>query len=342
VVADDDKPSRDALVQLLRGAGHVVEAFEDGQEAVDRVAQGGVHLVMLDIVMPRLGGLEACRLLKGMSTDVFLPVVLVTGKTDSASRVEGLKIGADDYVCKPFDEQELLARTGAMLRVKRLSDHLAAERQRLERMGVQDELTGLYNYRYLISRLPQEFKRAERMHEPFACALIDVDRLRAVNDTFGRPGGDAAIKGVADILRRATRDVDVLARYGGEEFLVILPGTHLAGAVATGDRLWQAVQEQSIEVDTNKRVKLTVSVGISLYPSRDVRTKEALLRAADTALAQAKREGGNRICVFQQQGYVFTPVAGARSPGPQTEPMSSHGSSSRVEAVRDPFGRKPT
>ena len=108
VVADDDRLSRELLAGILRGAGHTVETAEDGQEAVERVAQGGVDLVLLDIVMPRLSGVEACRLLKGMTLDSFLPVVLVTVKTDTASRVEGLRIGADDYVCKPFEEAELL------------------------------------------------------------------------------------------------------------------------------------------------------------------------------------------------------------------------------------------
>ena len=117
------------LAGILRSHGYTVETCEDGQEAVERVARGGIDLVLLDIVMPRLSGLEACRLLKGMTNESFLPVVLVTVKTDTASRVEGLKIGADDYVCKPFEEKELVARVEAMLRIKRLHDHVASARR---------------------------------------------------------------------------------------------------------------------------------------------------------------------------------------------------------------------
>jgi PleD family two-component response regulator len=165
VVAEDDRLTRELLVGMLRTRGYRVEAVEDGQYAIERVGQGGVDLVLLDVMMPRLSGLEACRLLKSLHEDTFLPVLLVTVKSDTASRVEGLKIGADDYVCKPFDEQELIARVEAMLRIKKLHDQVARARAKLEQLSVHDELTGLYNYRYLHSRLNEEFKRAERYHD---------------------------------------------------------------------------------------------------------------------------------------------------------------------------------
>jgi two-component system cell cycle response regulator len=373
VVADDDRLGRELLAGILRGAGHTVDAVEDGQEAVDRVAQGGVDLVLLDSVMPRLSGLEACRLLKGMTLDTFLPVVLVTVRTDTQSRVEGLRIGADDYVGKPFEEAELLARVQSMLRIKRLHEHIVAQKARFERMSVHDELTGLYNFRFLHTRLNEEFKRAERYHEPFACVLIDIDQLRAVNEVGGRTAGDIAIRRVADGIRRCVREVDVVARYGGEEFLAVLPSTHFAGSVVVAERIWREISSRPIDVDgprslaalgtpdSDRRVspsvrapplglgdegrrselpgigatritepgpapyaappgwaegprQITVSIGVALYPSRDVRTKDALIRAAEAALNQAKREGGNRICVFQQQGYIYSPAIGAARP----------------------------
>lgn len=341
LVADDDRVAMNMLSNILRKAGHQVHEVGDGQEALERVAQGGIDLVLLDVVMPRLGGHEACRILKGMTSDGFLPVVLVTVKTDTQSRVEGLKIGADDYVCKPFDEAELLARVNAMLRIKRLHDHVASQRARLEKLSIHDELTGLYNYRYLNTRLTEEFKRAERYHEPFACAVIDIDQLKAHNDGGGRVAGDAVIKSVADGIRRCVREVDVVARYGGEEFLVVLPSTHFAGSVAVAERIWREVRDRPIDLGrrepgdpsrpgasgeppTNARwegdarpLRASVSIGVALYPSRDVRSKDALLRAADAALSQAKREGGNRICVFQQQGYIYTPpVSGGADTAP--------------------------
>lgn len=314
LVADDDRLTRELLASILRTHGYIVETAEDGQDALERVSRGGIELVLLDIMMPRLSGLEACRLLKGMTTESFLPIVLVTVKTDSASRVEGLKIGADDYVCKPFEEKELVARVEAMLRIKRLHDHVMAARQKLERMSLHDELTGLYNYRYLHSRLTEEFKRAERYHDPLACALIDIDGLKTFNEVGGRPLGDDIIRMVAEVLRHCVRDVDVVARYGGEEFLVVLPSTHFGGAVTVAERIWREVGDQTFTSDSGKLTRASVSIGIGLYPSRDVRSKDALVRAADGALLQAKRDGGNRICVFQQQGCIYTPTMAPPAP----------------------------
>jgi diguanylate cyclase (GGDEF)-like protein len=309
LVADDDRLTRELLANILRSHGYVVETCEDGQEAVERVARGGIELALLDIMMPRLSGLEACRLLKGMTTETFLPVVLVTVKTDGASRVEGLKIGADDYVCKPFEEKELVARVEAMLRIKRLHDHVASARLKLERMSVHDELTGLYNYRYLHTRLTEEFKRAERYHDPLACAFIDIDQLKAYNDVGTRELGDHIIRSVAEVIRKCVRDVDVIARYGGEEFLIVLPSTHFGGAVTVAERIWRDVGDKRFGVDGVTFHTVSVSIGVGLYPSRDVRTKDALVRAADGALQQAKRDSGNRICVYQQQGYIYTPAS---------------------------------
>jgi diguanylate cyclase (GGDEF)-like protein len=320
VVADDDRITRNLLGQMLERHGFRVELCEDGQAAVERVARGGVDLVLLDILMPRLTGLEACRLLKSMTHEAFLPVVLVTVKTDTASRVEGLRIGADDYVCKPFDEEELLARVHAMLRIKRLHDQVADARAKLERLSVYDDLTGLYNYRHLNTRLSEEFKRAERYHDPLACVVIDIDRLQAVNDALGRAVGNEVIRVVARLVKGAVREVDVVSRFGGDEILVILPSTHFAGSVTVAERIWReceaspdlaALSPASANPAANAadgKHRITLSIGVALFPSRDVRNKDTLLRSADAALHQAKLDGGNRICVFQQQGCIYTPM----------------------------------
>lgn len=312
VIADDDQLTRGVVSSVLSACGYVVESVPDGQSAVQRVGEGGVDLVLLDIVMPRLSGIEACRLIKGMTSDSFLPVVLLTMKTDSSSRVEGLKIGADDYVCKPFDERELIARVEAMLRIKRLHDDVAEARAKLERLSIHDELTGLYNYRYLHSRMSEEFKRAERYHEPLAALVVDIDELEAHNQAGGRARGDAVIRTVADALRRSVREVDVVARFGGDEFLALLPSTHFAGAVTVAERLFRDVAEHAVATEEGTSVPIELSAGIALYPSRDVRTKDQLVRAADEALLNAKREGKNRVCVYQQQGHLYTPIAGDR------------------------------
>jgi two-component system, cell cycle response regulator len=296
VIADDDRLTREAVLGVLRAHGYNVEAVADGQAAVERVGKGGVDLVLLDILMPRLSGLEACRLIKGMTSDNFLPVVLLTVKTDSASRVEGLKIGADDYVCKPFDERELIARVEAMLRIKRLHDHVAEARAKLEQLSIHDELTGLYNYRYLHSRMNEEFKRAERYHEPLAALVLDIDRLEAHNQAGGRALGDSVIRAVADSLKRSVREVDVVARFGGDEFALVLPDTSTEGAVAVASRVRERIGRFRFLASEGLDVQLTISVGIATLPD-SAQSAEELLRAADMAMYQVKAAGKDGIYV---------------------------------------------
>jgi diguanylate cyclase (GGDEF)-like protein len=326
-VVDDDRVTREYVAGLLRGHGYRVTAVESAQKLLDLHRQGLVDLVLLDVIMEGLSGVDCCRILKSTQQETFVPVILVTARTDPDSRVEGLRIGADDYVTKPFDERELLARVEAMLRIKRSHDDLVTARDRLARLAVQDELTGLYNVRYLHSRLTEEFKRAERHRDPLALAMLDVDHFKAVNDKLGHAAGDLVLREVGSRLKQSVREIDVVTRYGGEEFVVLLPSTHLAGALVVADRIAKSLREQPFEVGGEatapparpagggKQVDVTASIGLALYPSRGVHSKEALLRSADRALYRAKDEGRDRICVFQEQGYVFAPHPSSAPPG---------------------------
>jgi diguanylate cyclase (GGDEF)-like protein len=303
LVADDDAVSREYVSSLLRTHGMTVEAVEDGHRAVARARDMQLDLVLLDIIMPGMDGLDSCRLIKSITQDTFLPVVLLTAKTDTDSRVSGLRIGADDYVCKPFDERELLARVNNLLRIKRMHDHVSNAKQRLATLAVQDELTQLYNYRYLHSRLNEEFKRAERYREPLACVMIDIDHFKHVNDRRGHDVGDDVLREVALRLTQAVREIDVVARYGGEEFLLVLPSTNFSGALSVADRVWRAIGNSPIALQARSE-NVTASMGVAVYPSRDIKNKDQLLKAADRALYQAKNEGRDRICVFQHLGYI--------------------------------------
>jgi len=306
LVADDDAATRDLIASTLRASGYEVETAADGQEAIARFASGGLDVVLLDAVMPRVSGVDACRTIKGLRGDDFVPVALVFAKTDPKSRVEALKIGADAYVCKPFEQTELLLCVSSALKVKRAHDRMRAARQKLERLRSFDELTGAHSFLYLHERLTAEFARAEKHAEPLACCVLDIDRLKVHNERGGRTLGDTVLRGVAEVIKKSVRDTDVVARYGGDEFFVMLPATHFAGSLVVASRMWRDIAQNAFGADAE--VTVTASLGVALFPSRDVRTKDALLSALEAALLEAKRRGGNRLCVFQQEGFIYTPT----------------------------------
>lgn len=309
LIADDEAATREVLTKLLEGAGYVVESVTDGQRAVEVAVRGDVDLLLLDVVMPTMGGIEACRILKQMNGKAaFIPVILMAPKTDSVSRVEGLSAGADEYIVKPFEREDVLAHVAAMLRVKRMHDKMQEARALLEKVSVRDELTGLHNYRFLLTRLGEAFRDAEAKRESLAAVLFDVDHLKIYNERAGRRFGDEVLCFAADTIRSGIRPEDTAVRYGPDEFLVLLPASHFIGAVRIAEKIWR---EFASKKWPSRAVKgdVSLSIGISLFPSRDVRVKEALLQCADLALARAKRDGMNRICVFQQHGMVYTPHA---------------------------------
>jgi diguanylate cyclase (GGDEF)-like protein len=316
LVADDDPATRELIASTLRTSGYDVETAPDGQVAVERVARGGIDVVLLDAVMPRMSGVDACRTIRGL-TEEFVPIALVFTKTDPRSRIEALKIGADGYVCKPFEQTELLVCVSSALRTKRAHDRMKVSQQKLERLRSYDVLTEARSFLYLHERLETEFTRAERHSEPLACCVLDVDRLKVHNERGGRSLGDAVLRGVAEVIKGSVRDSDVVARYGGDEFFVMLPATHFAGSLVVASRIWHDVASRSFtSPPANGDARVTASLGVALFPSRDVRTKEDLLRALEAALLEAKRRGGNRLCVFQQEGFIYTPSGEERAERP--------------------------
>jgi two-component system, cell cycle response regulator len=308
LVADDDRAAREELAAVLRAEGHIVELCEDGAEALARVIQGGIDLVLLDVVMPKLTGPEACRLIKARTQNTFLPIILVTSRSDAASRAEGLRIGADDYVCKPFHREELAARVAAMLRIKRLIGSLSEERNRLLRTAVHDELTGLPNRRYFEVRLAEERKRAERHYQPFACVLLDVGGAVAPRDGSGSPFSEHLLARSATVMKQSVREEDVVARLGDTMFAALLAHTHFVGAIAASERL---LRDICAALDGDEATA-GVSIGAVLFPSRDARSADVMLANAESALDEARLAGGGCLCIVQQRRYLYTPGAGSR------------------------------
>ncbi|HSP20150.1 MAG TPA: diguanylate cyclase, partial [Myxococcaceae bacterium] len=309
LVVDDSRTQLDWLVRVLEREGYQVGTAGDGKDAIRKVRGDPPDLVLLDMILPDMDGLEVLRIIKARGDEEFIPVILLSVKSDLDSRVSGLRIGADDFLAKPFAEAEILARCAAMLRIKSLQDQLRRTQQKLAEQAITDELTGLKNRRAFDERLAEEFRRAQRYSDPVSLIMLDLDLFKRVNDQYGHPFGDVVLRGAAERIRTSTRDPDICARYGGEEFAVILPKTHLSGALSVAERVWKQRGDQEYVPQVGgapgKPIRVTASLGIAFYPSKDISSPELLLRFADEALYQAKRAGRNTICLYQAQAYRY-------------------------------------
>jgi diguanylate cyclase (GGDEF)-like protein len=245
-------------------------------------------------MMPRLNGYEVLKLLKENTSLHHIPVIFLTVKGETDSKVVGLRMGGHDYITKPFDLDELIARVESALRIKSEQDHLREVNQRLSELSMTDPLTSLYNRRYLMERFHEEVERARRYKFPIACLMVDIDRFQQINENYGHLQGDQILQQMAVIMKNSNRVVDIIARYGGEEFLLILPQTDLGGAAAVGQRLSTLVQETRF-IRNHPDQQVTISLGASAFQTNQIGTKEALLKAAEEALSEAKKLGLNNL-----------------------------------------------
>jgi diguanylate cyclase (GGDEF)-like protein len=317
LVVDDDPAQSRALAALLGEHGYGVEIAASAPEAIARVAGGGIDLVLLDARLPANSAVEACATVKRMSVEEAIPVLLCVGRGDASARVQGMLAGADDHVGRPVEPRELAERVRALLRVREAHRAMAKATAELERARMIDAVTGCRTFAGTRERLAADFARAEARHEPLACAMLDVDHLKLANERDGREGGDRVLYGVAQVVQKSLRDTDAVGRYGADELMVLLPGAHFAGASKAATRIFRDVTARLKEFPL--RPALSLSMGVALYPTREVRTLSQLLLAAHGALEKAKREGGDQLCVLQQEGLWYT----VRGTVPEAPPSST-------------------
>jgi two-component system, cell cycle response regulator len=315
LVVDDDRAGiRTVREALLARDYEIIEAY-DGAGALARVRDDRPDLVLMDVEMPGLNGVEVCRIIKanpGEDGFGFVPVILMTAR-GAGGKVEGLELGADDYLVKPFDSPELAARVQSMLRLKALQDELIARNRELDRINREldqkkkefeelsrtDALTSLFNRRYFEERFTAEFARSKRYRSPLTCLMIDLDHFKNVNDEHGHPLGDQVLRDVAGIVKDTLRDVDLVARYGGEEIVAILPETGPAEGRHVAERIRAAVEAHTT-ARSGEEARVTISVGVGTYPVPGIHQAEDLLRAADEALYRAKDAGRNCVRGYEE------------------------------------------
>jgi two-component system, cell cycle response regulator len=301
LVVDDVPDNVEILDARLSSRGYAVITASTGEEALEKVEAEPPHLILLDVMMPGMDGHQVARRIKDDEGLPFIPIILVTALNEAEDVVQGLESGADDYISKPYNFRELEARVRAMLRIKFLQDELDQKNQeleeankRLKKLSVTDGLTELFNHRHVHQLLREEFERSLRTGESIAVAMMDLDRFKAVNDTYGHPTGDVILYETARIIKETAREIDMPGRYGGEEFIAILPDTDEEAAEAFAERVRRAVEDHAFR-DGETEVRMTVSCGVASFPGDGVDRPEALLKAADEALYQAKHGGRNQV-----------------------------------------------
>lgn len=285
VLAIDDSEAIHALLRARLSTEPIeLHHASGGEEGLRRAAELLPDLILLDVDMPDPDGFEVCRRLKSDARTQSILIVFLSGATSTEEKINGLELGATDYITKPFDAAELRARVRASLRTKYLLDLLG-------RKAMIDGLTGLWNRAYFEGRLGTELSLARRAQQPLACVMIDLDHFKRVNDHFGHPFGDEVLRSVGQILTETCRSEDVVCRYGGEEFVILAPNTLAQAAIELAERVRQVIQAQ-IWSHGGKTVNVTCSAGVADLQNSPPPT---LLEQADAALYQAKHAGRNRV-----------------------------------------------
>ena len=298
LIAEDDAVTRMLLKKILLKAGHEVVAVENGQKAFDLLEESFFPIVLTDWMMPEMDGLELCRAIRQKENPGYVFIVLLTAKDSQDDLISGLEAGADEYLTKPFNKAELIARLNTGRRFLEQERALRQANEEIRILSITDPLTGCSNRGCLNTRLPQEIQRAGRYNRPLSIVMCDIDYFKKVNDTYGHQAGDTVLKEFSKRLKDSIRDkVDMLARYGGEEFLVTLPETDLDGALHMSERLRRVISEKKFNLGT-KKIKITASFGVAGFNSGNAGDEisfDIMIRHADKYLYQAKNEGRNRV-----------------------------------------------
>lgn len=290
LIIDDDPFSAKLIDSCLRDAGLMSSFCTDPNLAINTIVAELPDLIVLDVAMPGVDGFDICRRVRAHPALQFTPVIFVTRRGDLEQRVRGLEVGGNDYISKPFEPQELVARVRSHL--QRLSE--------LRNMAIRDGLTRCFNHKYFKMRLEQEMSRARRYRDNLTLGMLDIDYFKQINDTHGHPAGDAVLAHLANIVVASVRSTDVVARYGGEEFgiLFVQAGATEAGIIT--NRLRERIAQHRFSIAAGVagaepiEIPVTVSIGVAQYFDDDM---QSFLRRADGALYDAKRAGRNQVRV---------------------------------------------
>ncbi|MEB3311321.1 MAG: diguanylate cyclase [Snowella sp.] len=293
LVVDDTPTNLQLVMGILEQVGYVTTFATSGKQALERLATLEPDLILLDLMMPEMSGIEVCEILQANPKYSHIPIIFLTASNEREHLVQAFEKGARDFITKPFHSAEMLARVKTHLELKRTQDELKKAYIALEELVVTDSLTGVANRRAIVSFGKAEFERGKRYQSHFSVLMIDLDYFKKINDTYGHATGDKYLKLIAEKLNNTLRKVDFFGRFGGEEFVAILPETSLPEAIEIAERLRFTINNLASHLD-NFSCILSISIGVAIFQPTDESLQDILNRA-DQALYDAKKSGRNRV-----------------------------------------------
>jgi len=294
LVVDDSPVHRKLVEQALEDASYSLLFAKSGTEALEMYRRHAPEIVLTDWMMPDLSGLELCELLRGDASRGYTYIIVLTAKAEKDSVVKGLSAGADDYLTKPFDSAELLARIGVGCRIVDLHREIATKNQQLEELAHTDSLSCLPNRRGLEDWAIRQLRGAARHGFPLWVVHVDLDSFKDINDSFGHDAGDVVLQKFAEVLRANTRASDICGRMGGDEFLIVMTHVEAEHIEAAIEPLREELASHAFTFG-GKRVSIAASFGIAGFRGGEAPAFNLLVQQADKALYEAKRAGGNQV-----------------------------------------------
>ncbi|MGH6675095.1 MAG: diguanylate cyclase, partial [Xanthobacteraceae bacterium] len=295
VLIVDDRRSSYERISAVLAAEHDVDVQADPSEALFRAAEGNYDLLIVSLGLENFDALRLCSQVRSLDRTRNIPILAVTEPENNARMLRGLEIGVNDYLMRPVEKNELLARARSQVRKRRYTERLRDNVQMSIEMAITDALTGMFNRRYMESHLATLIEQAVGRGKALAALVLDIDYFKAINDTHGHDAGDDVLREFALRIKRSIRGIDLACRYGGEEFVVIMPETDMAVAAMVAERLRRRIAADPFAIQQGARtIPVTISVGIAALRGKED-SPAALLKRADQALYRAKRDGRNRV-----------------------------------------------
>lgn len=298
LIVDDNPKIIQVAVNILKVDHYKILVSTSGLNALSKIPSINIDLILLDVLMPEMNGYELFDELKKIEKTKDIPIIFLTALNDSENIIKAFEMGAVDYICKPFNPQELRIRVKTHLKLRKTLKELQRKNILLRERTIKDPLTKLYNRRYIEDTLRRDFLKSKRYDTPLTCIMIDIDDFKLINDNYGHLIGDKVLKDLSKLLIRSSRKSDLCGRYGGEEFIIVVQQDE-ENAFLFAEKLIKKIRELNFTYK-NVQLNLTVSIGIASYNS-NLANPDELIKNADDALYKTKKQGKNNIIIYNEK-----------------------------------------